>query len=103
MTALDQMRDEDGRGNDGAVARWAEAISLFQSAYRGDQLAGRVVLDTTDELRPLTEMLLQLLEVHLLDADDASMSRFLSSAAHAGPPPRYGYRPMPHPRPRAAS
>lgn len=102
MTALEQVRSGGDPGDEGA-ARWTEAIELFRSAYRGDQLAGRVVLDTTAELRPLTEMLLQLLEVHLLDADDDSMSRFLSIAAHSGPPPRYGYRPMPHPRPRTAS
>lgn len=92
-----------GPRDDDRVARWDEAISLSRAAHRGDQLAGRLILDTCDDLRPLTELLLQLVEVHLLDADEASTARFLAVAASSGPPPRYGYRPMPRAHPGRAS
>ena len=82
---------------------WEEAISLFSAAYRGDHLAGQVVLDTATEPRLLTEMLLQLLQVHLMDTDSEAMSKFLSAAASAGPPPPYGARPLPRQRPRSSS
>lgn len=103
MSTTDPARSHEHRENEVNVALWSEAIALMRSAHSGDQLAGRIVLDTTTDLRPLTEMLLQLLEVHLLDTDDAAMCRFLSVAADAGPPPRYGFRPMPHAPRRAAS
>lgn len=88
---------------------WREAIELFRAAYRGDQLAGQLVLDTTADSRRLIEGLLQLLQVHLIDAGEASVSKFLAIAESAGPPPRYGARPMPtvrsqpFNRPRTAS
>ena len=99
---MDRGRGPGSRDDDRA-ALWDEAISLFRAAHRGDQLAGRMILDTCDDLRPLTELLLQLVEVHLLDADEISMARFTAVAASSGPPPRYGYRPMPRPHPRRAS
>ena len=74
---------------------WRESIELFRSAYLGDHLAGRVVLDTVSDTRRLTEGLLQLLQVHLIDADESSMTRFLSIAEATGPPPQYGSRPLP--------
>lgn len=74
---------------------WRESIELFRSAYRGDHLAGRVVLDTVSDTRRLTEGLLQLLQVHLIDVDERSMTRFLSIAESTGPPPQYGSRPLP--------
>lgn len=74
---------------------WRESIELFRSAYHGDHLAGRVVLDTASDTRRLTEGLLQLLQVHLIDVDERSMARFLSIAESTGPPPQYGSRPLP--------
>ncbi|MFL0579840.1 hypothetical protein [Dietzia sp. 179-F 9C3 NHS] len=102
MTARD--RDPAGGAADDlacdTAASWAEAIDLFRAAHRGDQLAGRMILDTTGDLRQLTEMLLQLVEVHLLDADDDALARFVTAAARCGPPPRYGSRPFAGHRPR---
>lgn len=74
---------------------WRESIALFRSAYLGDHLAGRVVLDAVPDTRRLTEFLLLLLQVHLIDVDEVSMTRFLSIAEATGPPPRYGSRPLP--------
>lgn len=103
MAHLEELPGERAHGRQTDRQAWNEAISLFSTAHRGDQLAGRIVLDTATELRLLIEMSLQLLQVHLMDTEDSSVSRFLTAAASAGPPPRYGIRPMPRQRPKSAS